>query len=106
MNLKWGAEGGPDLRPEPGPGPRAGQGLTLVHFSFQHKLFLWDRGYIQGVFRGCVGVIMVYQGVYFESETAQVELKSGRVSAPRAGSGSARRVGLVTHCSPRHRRAI
>jgi len=33
----------------------AGQGLTLVHFSAQRKRFLWDRGCIEGLFRGCSG---------------------------------------------------
>jgi len=61
------------------------QGLTLVHFPAQRKRFLWDRG----AFRDCSGGvyevsggIKKYQGVlrlYFLSETAQVELKSGRV---------------------------
>jgi len=32
------------------------QGLTLVHFSAQRKLILWDRGYIWGFLRGCSGV--------------------------------------------------
>jgi len=27
----------------------AGQGLTLVHFSVQRKLLLWDMGYLGGV---------------------------------------------------------
>jgi len=30
------------------------QGLTLVHFSAQRKHFLWDRGCVQGLFRGCL----------------------------------------------------
>jgi len=30
-----------------------GQGLTLVHFSAQHKRIVWDRGCIQVLFRGC-----------------------------------------------------
>jgi len=58
------------------------QGLTLVHFSAQLKRFLWHRGCIQGLCRGCLGGVRGYQGVsgvYFVSETAQVELKSGRV---------------------------
>jgi hypothetical protein len=34
-----------------------GQGLTLVHFSAQRKRIRWDRGCVQGLFRGClVGV--------------------------------------------------
>jgi hypothetical protein len=32
-----------------------GQGLTLVHVSAKRKRFLWDRGYIQGLFMGCLG---------------------------------------------------
>jgi hypothetical protein len=34
-----------------------GQGLTLVHFSAQRKRFLWDRGCVQGVYRGCLRVV-------------------------------------------------
>jgi hypothetical protein len=58
------------------------QGLTLVHFSAQLKRWLWDRGCMQGMFRGCSGGIRGCYGVcrvYFVSETAQVELRSGRV---------------------------
>ncbi len=61
------------------------QGLTLVHFSAQLERILWDRG----AFRGCLeGVWQVSGGfkehegmsmVYFVSETAQVELRSGRM---------------------------
>jgi hypothetical protein len=29
------------------------QGITLVHFSAQRKRFLWDRGCIKGLLRGC-----------------------------------------------------
>jgi len=36
------------------------------------------RGCLGGVYRGCQGYSGV-SGVYFVSETAQVELKSGRV---------------------------
>ena len=66
-------------------GPGRGLHLTLVHFSAQLKRILWDRG----AFRGCLGGVQEvsggnkeYQGVfrvYFMSETAQVELRSGRV---------------------------
>ena len=31
------------------------QGLTLVHFSAQRKRFLWVRGCISGLSRGCLG---------------------------------------------------
>jgi hypothetical protein len=55
------------------------QGLTLVRFSAQRKHFLWDRGCKEGVCRGCVGGVLGNEGVYFVSETAEVELKSGRV---------------------------
>ena len=58
------------------------QGLTLVHFSAQRKRILWDReciqGLFRGVFRGCQGVLAGGR-VYFVSETAQVELRRGRV---------------------------
>ena len=61
------------------------QGLTLVHFSAQRKRILWDRGAIRGClggFQELSGGVKEYQGVfrvYFVSETAQVELRSGRV---------------------------
>jgi len=58
------------------------QRLTLVHFSAQRKLFVWDRGFIQGLFRGCSGGVRGYLGVSWVclvSETAQVELNSERV---------------------------
>jgi len=44
--------------------------------------FVWDRGCLQGLFRGRLGGIRGFGGlfmVYLVSETAQVELKSGRV---------------------------
>jgi len=40
--------------------PALAQGLTLVHFSAQLKRFLRDRGYVQGLFRGCVGCVRGY----------------------------------------------
>jgi len=58
------------------------QGLTLVHCSAQRKRFLWDRECVQGLDRGCSGGVRGYKGVSrvcSVSETAQVELKSGRV---------------------------
>ena len=62
----------------------AKQGLTLVHFMAQRKRFLWNWGCILGLLRGCLRgaweVLGDYQGVfmvYFASETAQVELRSG-----------------------------
>jgi hypothetical protein len=61
------------------------QGLTLVHFPPQLMRFLWDRVRVEGLFRVGLGVAYGFQGVcgdasvYFVSETAQVELKSGRV---------------------------
>jgi hypothetical protein len=63
------------------------QGLTLVHFSAQRQRFLWSKGCIEGIFRGCVRVVGVggQQELYrvlFMSETAQVELRRGRVWAP------------------------
>ena len=33
-------------------GRPSNQGVTLVHFSAQLKRFLWDRGCMEGVFRG------------------------------------------------------
>jgi len=67
---------------------REGQGLTLVHFSAQLERFVWDRGYAEwlcnlceGVVRGCSGCV----GCFIVTDTAQVELRSGRVSAPGEG---------------------
>ena len=34
------------------------QGLTPVHFSAQHKRFLWGREYTQGLFGKCYGGVM------------------------------------------------
>jgi len=39
------------------------QGLTLVHFSAQLKRLLWDRGSIQGLFRGGLGGVRGDHGV-------------------------------------------
>ena len=39
-----------------------GQGLTLVPFSPQRKRFVWDRGCIEGFFRGCLGGVRGYRG--------------------------------------------
>jgi len=58
------------------------QGHTPVHFLVQRKRFVWSRGCIWGLFRECVLGIRGYEGVsrvYFVPETAQVELKTGRV---------------------------
>jgi len=62
-----------------------GKGPTLVHFLAHHKRFLWDRsafrgclGGVKGVLRRCSGILGDVKGV-FCVETAQVELKSGRV---------------------------
>ena len=58
------------------------QGLTLIHFSAQRKRFLWDKGCLFELFKGCLGGVRGYEGVfrvYIVSETAQLELKSGRV---------------------------
>jgi hypothetical protein len=32
----------------------ADQGLTLIHSSAQRKRFLWDRGCVEGLFRGII----------------------------------------------------
>jgi hypothetical protein len=67
---------------EAGAGATSSQGLTLFHFSAQRGRFLWDRGCIERLFRGCSGGVRGYQGVfvvYFMSEKAPVELISGRV---------------------------
>ena len=66
----------------------SGQGLTLVHFSAQLKHFLLGRGCIQRLFEGCSGDFSGYCGVcrvYIVSETAKVQLGSGRVKAPAGG---------------------
>jgi len=61
----------------------AGHGGRGLHsFTAQHKRFLWDRGSVWGVFRGCLGGVREYLGVCrvcFVAEMARVELKSGRV---------------------------
>jgi hypothetical protein len=58
------------------------QGLTLVHFSAQLERFFWGRGCAWGLCSpcsggatGCLGCI----GYFLVSDTAQVELRSGRV---------------------------
>ena len=59
----------------------AAQGLTLVHFSAQRKRFCGIGVAFMGCFGGCAGDVMGYEGlfkVYSVSETAQLELKSGR----------------------------
>jgi hypothetical protein len=58
----------------------AWQGLTLVRISAQRKRFL--RECVWQFLGGCLRGVTVYaevSRVYFVSETAQVELKSGRV---------------------------
>jgi len=50
-------------------------------FRLNVSAFLWDRGCIWGIFRGGLGGVRGYQGVYmmnFVSETAQVEMESER----------------------------
>jgi hypothetical protein len=65
--------------------PTANQGLTLVRFPAQRKHILLDRDASRGCLGGVrevSGGVKDYQGVfrvYFVSETAQVELRSGRV---------------------------
>ena len=45
------------------PPPAAGlQGLTLVHFSAQHKRFLWDRGVFTGCVVGAQGLTGYFRG--------------------------------------------
>jgi len=39
------------------------QGLTLVRFSAQLKRFVWDRGCIKGLFRGCLRGIRGIRGI-------------------------------------------
>ena len=38
------------------------QGLTIVHFSAQLKRFLWNRGCMKGLLRGCLGGVMGHGG--------------------------------------------
>jgi len=57
----------------------AAQGLTRVHFSAQREHFLWYRGCVEGLFRGCKGVCRGRVGCVFVSDTTQDELRSGRV---------------------------
>jgi len=64
------------------PPSSSGQGPTLVHFSAQLRRIVWDRGSMKGLSRDCLGGLREYYGVCrmcFVSDTAQVELKSGRV---------------------------
>ena len=42
--------------PEP-PTPTSSQGLTFVHLSAQRKRFLWDKGCVHSLCRGCLGVL-------------------------------------------------
>jgi hypothetical protein len=68
-----------------GAGAARRQGRTLVHCSAQLKRILWDRGAMRGCSEGVwevSGGIQEYQGVfrvYFVSDTAYVELRSGRL---------------------------
>ena len=70
---------------EAGCGTARCQGLTLVNFSAQLKRILSERGAFKHCFGGVYEVsrgIQEYQGVFrvnFVSETAQVELKIGRL---------------------------
>jgi len=59
--------------------PPSLQGLTVVHFSAQLERFVWDwgcayRGCVARV-RGCLGCV----GCFLVTDTAEVELRSGRV---------------------------
>jgi len=49
-------------KPMSGTPSASAQGLTLLHFSAQRKRFLWDRGCIQGLFRGYVIGVKGYLG--------------------------------------------
>ena len=58
------------------------QGLTLVHFSAQLERSVWDRGCAQGLCSPCQGGVrrcLGCVGCFLVSDTAQVELRSGRV---------------------------
>ena len=64
--------------PDPAAGSAGGRGLHSFHFSANVSAFCG----IGGAFRVRSGGVQDYEGVfrvYFVSETAQVELKSGRV---------------------------
>jgi hypothetical protein len=43
-------------------GTRNRQGLTLVHFPRQRQRFLWDRGYVEGLFQGYLGGVQEVLG--------------------------------------------
>ena len=82
MFFSFSAGTGLVLRKKKGVAGGPGQGLTLVHLSAQLERFAWDRGCTQGLYspcqggvRGCSGCV----GCFLASDTAQVELKSGRV---------------------------
>ena len=68
----------------PAVGP-ARQGLTLLHFSAQLERFVWNRGVRMGWCSSCEGGVwglwgcLGCVGCLLVSDTAQVELRSGRV---------------------------
>ena len=65
-------------------GSAVGRAFALVHFlTFGlTKRFVWDRGCVWVLLGGCLLGVRGYDGMYrvhFVSESAQIELKSGRV---------------------------
>ena len=55
------------------------QGLTLAHFSAQLECFVQDRGCAAGLCSPCEGGVRGCVWCFLVTDTAQVELRSGRV---------------------------
>jgi len=58
------------------------QGLKLVHLPAQRERFLWDKGCAWGVYMVFMAAVEGFfkgLGMLCVSDTAQVELRSGRV---------------------------
>jgi len=62
-STRWGTELKGSATPTSTVWCAVNQGLTLVHSFAQHKRFLWDRGSILGLLRGCYGGTRGYSGV-------------------------------------------
>jgi hypothetical protein len=72
--------------------PPPTRGLHSSTFRLNVSAFCGIRGCIYELFFGCLAGGRGHQGVfrvYFVSETAQVEMKSGRVYAPAANPAAA-----------------
>ena len=81
------------------------QGLTLVHFSAQRERVLWDKGYIEGLFRvclwvvwGCLGCICVRNG--------SAEKWTSVSPCPQHSQAAVGRVGVIVLVNGRLPRAL